>query len=262
MTDIIQLPLESGPHYANFDDGDTRVERTILPSGVRIITQSVPATRSTGISLWAPVGSRDESPKHAGSTHFLEHLLFKGTEKRSAMDIAAAFDSVGGESNAGTGKETTDYWARVLDTDAQMALETLIDMVTGSVLDPEAFEVEREVIVDELAMNEDSPTDVVHEAFQMAVHGDTPLGRPIGGTPDAIRAVSRQDVWEHYQEHYAPNNLIVAAAGSIRHDDVVEWVIVNSLFLPGGTLLVSRIARGAVEILFLWGMNMMQGQEK
>lgn len=224
MTDIIQLPLESGPHYATFGDGDTRVERTILPSGVRIITQSVPATRSTGISLWAPVGSRDESPKHAGSTHFLEHLLFKGTEKRSAMDIAAAFDSVGGESNAGTGKETTDYWARVLDTDAQMAMETLIDMVTGSLLEPEAFEVEREVIVDELAMNEDSPTDVVHEAFQMAVHGDTPLGRPIGGTPDAIRAVSRQDVWEHYQEHYAPNNLIVAAAGSIRHDDVVEWV--------------------------------------
>lgn len=225
MNDIIELPLESGLHHSEFYDGETLVQRTTLPSGVRIITQNVPATRSTGVSLWVPVGSRDETPKHAGSTHFLEHLLFKGTHKRTAMDIAAAFDGVGGESNAGTGKETTDYWARILDTDAHMATQTLIDMVTGSVLDPEAFEVERHVILDELAMTEDSPTDVVHEAFQLAVHGDTPLGRPIGGTPEAILAVSRDDVWEHYQEHYAPNNMVVAAAGSIEHDELVEWVV-------------------------------------
>lgn len=223
MTDIIHLPLDADEARASFSDGDTLIERTILPSGVRIISQHVPATRSVGMSLWAPVGSRDESPRHAGSTHFLEHLLFKGTEKRSAMDIAAAFDGVGGESNAGTGKETTDYWARILDTDAEMALETLVDMVTGSVLDPEAFELERRVILDELAMSEDSPTDVVHEAFQLAIHGDTPLGRPIGGTPDAIRAVTRDDVWSHYQDHYSPNNLVIAAAGSVRHEDLVEW---------------------------------------
>lgn len=228
MTDFIELPLDASLAGSNastsFEDGDTRVQRTILPSGVRVITQSVPATRSVGISLWAPVGSRDEGPHHAGSTHFLEHLLFKGTHKRSAMDIAAAFDGVGGESNAGTGKETTDYWARVLDTDAHMATETLIDMVTGSVLDPEAFNTERDIILDELAMSEDSPTDVVHEAFQLAIHGDTPLGRPIGGTPAAIMAVTRDDVWSHYQEHYAPNNLVVAAAGSIHHEELVEWV--------------------------------------
>lgn len=223
MTDIIHLPLDADEARASFSDGDTLIERTILPSGVRIISQHVPATRSVGMSLWAPVGSRDESPRHAGSTHFLEHLLFKGTEKRSAMDIAAAFDGVGGEPNAGTGKETTDYWARILDTDAEMALETLVDMVTGSVLDPEAFELERRVILDELAMSEDSPTDVVYEAFQLAIHGDTPLGRPIGGTPDAIRAVTRDDVWSHYQDHYSPNNLVIAAAGSVRHEDLVEW---------------------------------------
>lgn len=223
MTDIIHLPFDADKEHTSFSDGETLIERTILPSGVRIISQHVPATRSVGMSLWAPVGSRDETSRHAGSTHFLEHLLFKGTQKRSALDIASAFDSVGGESNAGTGKETTDYWARVLDTNAEMALETLVDMVTGSILEPEAFELERDVILDELAMSEDSPTDVVHEAFQLAIHGDTPLGRPIGGTPAAIRAVTRDDVWAHYQEHYSANNLVIAAAGSVCHEHLVEW---------------------------------------
>ena len=183
------------------------------------------ATRSVGVSMWVPVGSRDELPEHAGSTHFLEHLLFKGTSARSALDIASAFDGVGGESNAGTGKETTDYWARVLDADLPMAVETLTDMVTGSLLTPEAFETERGVILDELAMSEDSPTEVVHEAFQLAIHGDTPLGRPIGGTSEIIQAVQRDDVWAHYQTHYAPNNLVVAAAGNVNHDALVEKVI-------------------------------------
>ncbi|RRC96584.1 M16 family metallopeptidase [Schaalia canis] len=209
----------------SFSDGDTTVTRTILPSGVRIISQDVPATRSVGVSMWVPVGSRDELPEHAGSTHFLEHLLFKGTAARSALDIASAFDGVGGESNAGTGKETTDYWARVLDADLPMAVETLTDMVTGSLLTPEAFETERGVILDELAMSEDSPTEVVHEAFQLAIHGDTPLGRPIGGTSEIIQAVQRDDVWAHYQTHYAPNNLVVAAAGNVNHDALVEKVI-------------------------------------
>ncbi len=232
---FIELPLfdetpasPSGtthPAAMSFADGDTTVTRTILPSGVRIISQEVPATRSVGVSMWVPVGSRDELPQHAGSTHFLEHLLFKGTAKRSALDIASAFDGVGGESNAGTGKETTDYWARVLDADLPMAVETLTDMVTGSLLAPEAFETERGVILGELAMSEDSPTEVVHEAFQLAIHGDTPLGRPIGGTSDIIRAVQRDDVWDHYHTHYAPNNLVVAAAGNVNHDALVDKVI-------------------------------------
>lgn len=232
---FIELPLfdetpasPSGtthPAAMSFSDGDTTVTRTILPSGVRIISQDVPATRSVGVSMWVPVGSRDELPEHAGSTHFLEHLLFKGTAARSALDIASAFDGVGGESNAGTGKETTDYWARVLDADLPMAVETLTDMVTGSLLTPEAFETERGVILDELAMSEDSPTEVVHEAFQLAIHGDTPLGRPIGGTSEIIQAVQRDDVWAHYQTHYAPNNLVVAAAGNVNHDALVEKVI-------------------------------------
>lgn len=220
------IPLPLGPGDADtsmdFADGDTRVRRTVLANGVRLITQDVPATRSVGLSLWVPVGSRDETPSHAGSTHFLEHLLFKGTPTRSALDIAVAFDAVGGESNAETGKETTDYWARVLDEDTDMAVDVLVDMVTSSRLDAEDFAMERGVILDELAGAEDSPGEVVHDAFAEAVHGDTPLGRPVGGTAEVIRALHRSDLWDHYRDTYTPDRLVVAAAGTVDHDRLVE----------------------------------------
>lgn len=183
------LPLDEA--RLSIEDGDTRIERTILGAGTRVLTQMIPATKSAGVSLWVPVGSRDEGPRTAGSTHFLEHLLFKGTNKRSALDIAVAFDSVGGESNAETAREHTAYWARVRDADLDMAIETLSDMVTDSRLDEDDFSMERGVILDELAMGEDSPTDTVHDAFQLAVHGDRPIGRPVGGTAQAIREVER-----------------------------------------------------------------------
>lgn len=221
----IDLPIVSAADAASamsFADGDTQVRRTVLPQGVRVLTQQVPATRSVGLSLWVPVGSRDETPRHAGSTHFLEHLLFKGTRRRSSLDIAVAFDEVGGDSNAETGKESTDYWARVLDADLDMAVDVLVDMVTSSRLDPTDFDLEKGVILDELAMAEDSPTEVVHDAFQLAVHGDTPLGRPVGGTARAIRAVGREDVWEHYRQTYGPDNLVVAAAGNVDHDHLLD----------------------------------------
>ena len=216
------LPLDEA--RLSIEDGDTRIERTILGAGTRVLTQEIPATKSAGVSLWVPVGSRDEGPRTAGSTHFLEHLLFKGTNKRSALDIAVAFDSVGGESNAETAREHTAYWARVRDADLDMAIETLTDMVTDSRLDEVDFSMERGVILDELAMGEDSPTDTVHDTFQLAVHGDRPIGRPVGGTPEAIREVERADVWEHYQAHYGPSSLIVAAAGNVDHESVCERV--------------------------------------
>ena len=140
------------------------------------------------------VGSRDEATGHHGSTHFLEHLLFKGTERRSAMDIASAFDEVGGEANAVTGKEHTCYYARVLDDDLPMAVDVLCDMVTSARLAVQDVESERGVILEELAMNDDDPGDVVHERFAEAVLGSHPLGRPIGGTAETIRAVGRDDI--------------------------------------------------------------------
>ena len=188
------------------------------PAGSACSPSTCPGLRSATVGAWVGVGSRDESDGHHGSTHFLEHLLFKGTARRTAMDIAEAFDAVGGEANAATGKEHTCYYARVLDTDLPMAVDVIADMVTSARLDTDELETERGVILEELAMNDDDPSDVVHEQFAAAVLGAHPLGRPIGGTPDTIRAVPRDAVWEHYREHYRPSTLVVTAAGGVDHD--------------------------------------------
>jgi predicted Zn-dependent peptidase len=200
------------------------VKRTVLPCGARVLTEAMPGQRSASIGCWVGVGSRDETKGHFGSTHFLEHLLFKGTERRDAMDIASAFDAVGGEANAATGKEHTTYYARVLDADLPMAIDVVTDMVTSAVLDDDDFTSEREVILEELAMNDDDPGDVAHEKFAELVLGRHPLARPIGGTPDTIRAVGRDDVWAHYREHYQPSSLVFTAAGGLDHDEVVACV--------------------------------------
>lgn len=219
------LPLEStGTGGQQWEDSGSTVTRSVLDNGLRIITQKIPATRSLALSWWVGAGSRDEDQDSAGSTHFLEHLLFKGTARRSAFDIAQAFDAVGGESNAETGKEHTNYWARVLSDDTAMAIDVLGDMISGSLIDPVEFETERGVILDELAMSEDNPPEVVHEAYQLAVFGDSSLGRPVGGSQETMRSVRRDDVWDYYQRIYAPSSLIIAAAGDVNHDEIVEKV--------------------------------------
>ena len=166
--------------------GGAIVRRTVLPGGVRVLSEAMPGLRSATFGCWVGVGSRDEAQGHHGSTHFLEHLLFKGTGRRSAMEIASAFDAVGGEANAVTGKEHTCYYARVLDEDLELAVDVLTDMVTGATLAEADVESERGVILEELAMNDDDPGDVVHERFAELVLGEHPLGRPIGGTVDTI----------------------------------------------------------------------------
>ena len=204
--------------------GGSTVRRTVLPSGVRILSEAMPGAQSVSISFSVPVGSRDETGGHFGSTHFLEHLLFKGTQKRSALDIAIAFDSVGGSSNAATGKEYTSYYARVQDKALPLAIDVIADMLTSSVIDPKEFENERTVILEELAMNDDDPEDVAHEAFTAALHGDHPLGRPIGGTVATITDVTRDAVWAHYKANYRPNDVVIAAAGGVNHDEMVRLV--------------------------------------
>jgi predicted Zn-dependent peptidase len=201
---------------------DSTVHRTTLPGGLRVVTESLPAVRSVAFGIWAGVGSRDEDLAHAGATHYLEHLLFKGTSRRSALDISAAMDAVGGELNAFTAKEYTCYYARVLDADLPLAIDVLADMVTSSRLEPKDVDAERGVILEEIAMNEDDPSDTVHEAFAAQLFGDTPLGRPILGTVDSINAITRDQIAEHYAARYKPENLVVAAAGSLDHDEVVE----------------------------------------
>ncbi len=225
----LHLPLvapgQPGSELTAGQDGGALVRRSVLPGGVRVLSEHMPGLRSATVGAWVGVGSRDESDGHHGSTHFLEHLLFKGTERRTAMDIAEAFDEVGGEANAVTGKEHTCYYARVLDTDLPMAVDVISDMVTSATLDPAELETERGVILEELAMNDDDPSDVVHEQFAAAVLGTHPLGRPIGGTPDTIRAVPREAVWEHYREHYDAPTLVVTAAGGVDHDELCDQVL-------------------------------------
>jgi predicted Zn-dependent peptidase len=202
--------------------GGEAIFRTVLPGGLRVVTEKLPAMRSAAFGIWAGVGSRDEDVPHAGATHYLEHLLFKGTARRSALDISAAMDAVGGELNAFTAKEYTCYYARVLDEDLPLAIEVLCDMVTGSLLAPKEVDAERGVILEEIAMNEDDPADLVHEAFAAQLFGDTPLGRPILGTVESINSIGRDRIAEHYRARYTPDNLVVAAAGSLDHERVVE----------------------------------------
>ena len=211
------------------------VRRSVLPGGVRVLTESMPGQRSATIGFWVGVGSRDESEGQHGSTHFLEHLLFKGTKRRTALEIASAFDEVGGESNAATAKESTCYYARVLDTDLPMAIDVIADMVTSAVIDPNELEQERDVILEEIAMDGDDPTDVAHEKFVAAVMGEHALGRPIGGTPEVIKAVPRESVWEHYQKHYRPETLVITAAGGLDHD-VVCTLVLDALRTAGWSL--------------------------
>lgn len=202
-------------------DPTTGVRRSILPGGVRLLTQTDRSVRSATIGLWLPVGSRDETPAHAGSTHVLEHLLFKGTRRRSAMDIATAFDEVGGDSNAVTAKEHTLYYGRVRSADIPMAVDVLTDMITASLLKEGDLATEREVILEELAMAEDDPTDVGFETFLADVLGpDTPIGRPVGGTAGSVEALTIEDVRAHFAEHYRPDNLVITAVGDLDHDEI------------------------------------------
>jgi predicted Zn-dependent peptidase len=170
------------------------------------------------------VGSRDETPTLNGATHYLEHLLFKGTKKRSALDISAAIDAVGGEMNAFTAKEFTCYYARVLDTDLPLAIDVVCDMLTGSLIEEEDVDAERGVILEEIAMTEDDAGDVVHDLFAHTMLGDTPLGRPVLGSVDTVNALSRGQITRFYKKHYDPTHLVVAAAGNVDHNKVVRQV--------------------------------------
>jgi predicted Zn-dependent peptidase len=219
------VPLPLGLADLSFTaSGDSLVRRTVLKSGVRILSEQVPGARSATIGYWVAVGSRDESDGTFGSTHFLEHLLFKGTTTRSALDIAVSFDSVGGDHNAVTAKEYTCYYAKVRDRDLPMAVEVLSDMITSSVIDRDEFENERGVILEELAMADDDPSDVASERFFEAVLGDHPLGRPIGGNPQTIAAATRDHVSDHYRANYRAQDLVITVAGAVDHDALVTAV--------------------------------------
>jgi len=205
------------------EDG-ARVRRTVLPGGLRVVTEHVPGVRSAAFGIWVGVGSRDETPAQAGAAHYLEHLLFKGTERRSALDISAAIDAVGGEMNAFTSKEYTCFYARVLDQDLPLAVDVVSDIVTSALLRAHDVESERDVILEEIAMRDDDPGDLVHEEFADAMYGNTPLGRPILGTVETIESITPRAIRSFYRGKYRPENMVVAAAGNVDHATVVRLV--------------------------------------
>jgi predicted Zn-dependent peptidase len=200
------------------------VRRTVLPNGLRVLTEDIPGVRSVSVGIWVAIGSRDETDESSGVSHFLEHLLFKGTRKRSALDISAGIEAVGGETNAFTAKEYTCYYARVLDTDMPLAVDILCDAVANSVLAPADVETERGVILEEIAMQDDEPGDEVHDVFTEAVFGEHPLGRRISGSVESISALTREGINGFYRSRYTPPSIVVAAAGNLRHDVVVAQV--------------------------------------
>ena len=202
----------------------SQVRRTTLPSGLRIVTEQMAGARSASIGVWIGVGSRDESASTHGASHFLEHLLFKGTDERSALDISIALDAVGGEFNAFTAKEYTCFHARVLGEDLPLAVDVLGDMITGSLIETHDVDAERDVILDEIAMHEDDPDDVVQNLLAELAWGSGPLGRPIAGTTASIEAMTRAQIVRFYKRHYRPDNMVVSVAGAVDHADVVKVV--------------------------------------
>jgi predicted Zn-dependent peptidase len=200
------------------------VKRSVHASGLRIVTEEVPSVRSAAVGIWVNVGSRDEAPATAGASHFLEHLLFKGTTSRTALEISSSIESVGGEMNAFTSKEYTCFYARVIDTDLPMAIDVVSDLITSSVVTALDVDAERKVVLEEIAMRDDDPSDLVHDLFSDTYYGDTQIGRPILGTVDSIQGMSRNTVFNYYKKKYLPQDLVVAVAGNIKHKQVVAMV--------------------------------------
>jgi predicted Zn-dependent peptidase len=201
---------------------------TTLDNGLRVITETMPEVRSIAVGCWVDTGSRDEAPVEAGSSHFLEHLLFKGTEQWSAQQIAEAFDAVGAQSNAFTSKEYTCYWARMRDADLPLGLELLGEMTQRPAFRPEDVDSERHVVLEEINMNEDDPTDVAYERFARALWEGHLLEFPILGTRDSINATTPDIVRSYWGRRYSPRSMVIAVAGNVDHDHVVD--VVSSRF--------------------------------
>lgn len=202
----------------------TQVKKTTLPNGITIVTENIESVKSVSAGIWVKTGSRNEADELAGVTHFLEHMLFKGTEKRTSYDIALSMEAVGGYLNAFTSTEYTCYYARCLDSKLPVALDVLTDMVRHSVFPEEELEKEKKVVLEEMKMYKDSPEDVVFEEFSSQVFDKHPIGRPIIGFEDTVSSFKRQHLFDYMDDRYQPSNLLVAVAGHVDHEEVVKLV--------------------------------------
>ena len=203
---------------------DRMHDEWLLPNGLRIVGERLPYLRSVSIGAWMHVGSMMEKPEENGLSHFLEHMVFKGTAKRSARQIAEEMDAVGGQLNAFTGRDCTCFYAKVIDENLELAVDILADLVINATMDETELEKERGVILEEIAMDEDSPEDLVHDLLQSAQFGEQSPGQPILGPAEQIAAYTRDDLLNFRKKHYAPKETVIALAGSYDPDKVLEWV--------------------------------------
>jgi predicted Zn-dependent peptidase len=203
---------------------DDEVRRSHLASGLRVVTEALPTARSVTIGAWVGSGARDEAPAQSGASHFLEHLLFKGTDRRSAREIAEAVESVGGEMNAFTTHEQTVFYVRLPDTRLELAIDILADVLWSPAFRPDDVDSERQVILEEIGMRDDTPDDLVHDLFMRAHFPDHPLGREVLGDESTISGMPRDGIARYHHAHYEPANIVLAAAGNLDHQNVVDLI--------------------------------------
>lgn len=204
--------------------GKSLYRKTVLDNGIRVVTESIPYVRSASLGVWANVGSRDENEKQNGITHFLEHMVFKGTKSRSVRDIARSLESLGGYLNASTNKEQTCYYARVLDMHVEQGVDVLSDLVQNATFPKTEMEREKQVVIEELKNSEDDPEDCIHDFFEKALFPKHALGFPIIGTEANLRRFRREDLQTYVASHYHPSRIVVAAAGNLEHEEFVRFV--------------------------------------
>ncbi len=207
-----------------------------LSNGIRVVSETLPKSRSVSIGVWVKVGSRHEPAEISGVSHFIEHLFFKGTEKRTAKDIAIEMDSIGGEMNAFTSQETTTYYAKVVDEHLPTAIDILSDILLSSKFDPVEMDKERKVILEEIKSVEDTPDDYIHELFTSTVWPDNSLGRPILGTKETIKGLKHKDILTYIEHYYSPKEIVISVAGNFEHARLID--LLNASF--------GKLARTAV----------------
>ncbi|HEX3198946.1 MAG TPA: pitrilysin family protein [Propionibacteriaceae bacterium] len=216
------MPIPRGRSGRRLPQLDGAVRRTVLQNGLQVVTEDIRSTSTYSLGVFVAVGSRHETPRLHGASHFLEHLLFKGTPSRTAEQISATVESVGGELNAYTAKEHTCFYARVLHSDAELALDVLTDMITHSLITPQDVDAERAVILDEITMHVDDPAELAAEAVAAEIFGKSGLGRPVIGSAASVVGLTRRQIVNYWRRHYGPGCLVVAAAGKVDHDQLVE----------------------------------------
>jgi len=228
------------------------------------LTEEIEHVRSVAIGIWVGTGSRNEVQDYEGISHFIEHMFFKGTEKRSAQQIAESLESVGGQLNAFTTKEITCYYAKVLDEDVSLAIDVLSDMFFNSQFDPKEIEKEKNVVLEEIKMYQDTPDELIHDLFSQYVWNDHPLGKPILGNEETIKQFNRQKILNYIQSNYTPDRVVIAVAGKIKHEDIVEKlsvfaglnrpIIHTPLSKPKGSIVRKSVSKNTEQMHLIVGV--------